>query len=966
MRIALAAPLYAPDFGGGVVRVVRRLAHGAVAAGHEVAVLAGRAVADVAEGEVVKGEVDGVPVWRVNVGGALAPFAPNGYRSPGGTAGARAFLAAQAPDVLHVHGLQGLGVGLLEEAAAREIPIVATLHDWWWSCPCLFRLSPQDGFCPLPDPGQPCPQAAAAPGAMAAALDSRAEVLDAARELIDLALVPGTHLRDDLVAAGWPAERLLLAPNGTAVRRESVGGVDPAASQAPEADRKPLRVGFFGGAGNREKGLYDLVAAAEMVPPDACRFFAWDVAAEEAGVLSGESWQVFPAFAHADLERVLSGLDVLAVPSRMRESFSLVTREAMANGVPVLATECGGTQEVIVDGVNGCLVPAGDPAALAGVLSRLASDRAEVARLGAAAARTAAGFETVAGQVEQAIDCWRRVVSERVGRRFPRRSTALEGMRVLFLAGIDDGPLRYRVHNVAEALAALGIRSRTLFHADPRAAEEIRHADLLVLFRTPWSVAVRAAVGEARRRGLRVVYSVDDLLFPATAAASAPALAHSDAKLVAGFAAANATAERAARLCDAILVSTPTLGAALESLGLPVFVLRNQLGTPQIAAAARALPAASAPGERGGDADGRASRRIGYFSGTDTHDADLARIAGPLAAVLRANPQWGLVLGGPLAVPAALASLGSQVETRSLVGWSDLPVLLAELDVNLSPLVTGNAFNDAKSDVKFLEAALVAVPTLGSPSPELFEGSLAGRVARLADTDAAWEESLMALLADGGEGPALGAAARGVALRERVVGAHAVQWADALLEILGRPPLQAVAAGLPDADVFPGSAAADVALSPAAQVCGPAQLRADHGEALRNDGVVLQEFAGRAGLRRLDLRFGTFGRENSHEVAVDVRKKGGKSIGRRKIRTELLVDRAWVGVDLDEGADTAGTLRIEIRAQGAAAKNAVLPWRGTPDTGSPGADRAAGPLVVDGREIPGETLSFRTFGDPDI
>ncbi|WP_195575829.1 glycosyltransferase, partial [Paenibacillus sp. 1001270B_150601_E10] len=49
--------------------------------------------------------------------------------------------------------------------------------------------------------------------------------------------------------------------------------------------------------------------------------------------------------------------DIVVVPSVEREAFGLVNVEAMATGVPVVASQVGGIQEVVEDGVTGLLVP---------------------------------------------------------------------------------------------------------------------------------------------------------------------------------------------------------------------------------------------------------------------------------------------------------------------------------------------------------------------------------------------------------------------------------------------------------------------------------------------------------------------------------------------------------------------------------------------------------------------------------
>jgi len=81
---------------------------------------------------------------------------------------------------------------------------------------------------------------------------------------------------------------------------------------------------------------------------------------------------------------LIAALDAYAAPS-LSEGLGTATTEALALGIPVVATEVGGTGEQIEDGVTGLLVPPGDDEALAAALERLLDDHALASRLARAA-----------------------------------------------------------------------------------------------------------------------------------------------------------------------------------------------------------------------------------------------------------------------------------------------------------------------------------------------------------------------------------------------------------------------------------------------------------------------------------------------------------------------------------------------------------------------------------------------------
>src|ERR1700744_5526859 len=88
--------------------------------------------------------------------------------------------------------------------------------------------------------------------------------------------------------------------------------------------------------------------------------------------------------------------------------------------------------------------------------------------------------------------------------------------------------------------------------------------------------------------------------------------------------------------------------------------------------------------------------------------------AGALAELLRTRPRLRLRIVGDLNIPPALAAMGSQVECLAGTHYQAYLELLGESDIAIAPLENTD-FNDAKSNVKYLEASILGLPSVCSP-----------------------------------------------------------------------------------------------------------------------------------------------------------------------------------------------------------------------------------------------------------
>ncbi len=332
-------------------------------------------------------------------------------------------------------------------------------------------------------------------------------------------------------------------------------------------------------------------------------------------------------------------------------------------------------------------------------------------------------------------------------------AAAVEAGPVILISGEPDTPGHaYRVLRNAEAAEQAGRRVVWMTMDDAgRRMKEIAAAAVLVIWRASWSDTVARVIDTARGNGAKVIFDVDDLLFR-------PELA--TAAVIDGIRSQSIDPDEAREHfakslevlnhADAGSCTTIELARHIRSYAKTAFVLPNGFDAATLAASRLAT-------RRRRSEQGDGILRIGYAAGTRTHQRDFAQAAEAIARVLHENPECRLVLFekadarlAPIDIHefAAIGARSEQIEWRTMVTLDKLPEEMARFDINIAPLQFGNPFCEAKSELKYFEAALVEVPTIASPTGPMCRAIKHGVTGMIAATSDEWYEALTALIGD--------------------------------------------------------------------------------------------------------------------------------------------------------------------------------------------------------------------------
>lgn len=417
MRIAYLVHFYPPTPCGGAGYYTAMLAEAFQEAGHGVGVLcvdkwgAGRNYLNGRQ----EGCHNGVAVRRLLVNWKKAPR-PLEWLSDSPVMGAetKAYLEEFRPDIVHVSSTYTLSARPILIAKGMGLPVVVHLHDFWFIC-ARTRLLHKDGRpCSGPDSAWKCQKCLLAGSklwgilskvvpepyqervcklmtkaswitrqrgvrGLLGDLEARRSVTKTALEVADALITPTAYARAILEAGG--------APGNGRIEVMRCGGTWTWAKDLRRTEASHLRIGFLGNV-MRTKGVHVLVEAYRLLRDAALpvELQVWGDTSHDPDYQQSLRRKAPEAlwggrYARSNLAHILSGLDVIVVPSVWHETQGIVIQEAFAAGLPAIVSADTSLTESVTHEGNGLYFEQGSAEDLARQIQRLMDDPALLLRL---------------------------------------------------------------------------------------------------------------------------------------------------------------------------------------------------------------------------------------------------------------------------------------------------------------------------------------------------------------------------------------------------------------------------------------------------------------------------------------------------------------------------------------------------------------------------------------------------------
>lgn len=276
---------------------------------------------------------------------------------------------------------------------------------------------------------------------------------------------------------------------------------------------------------------------------------------------------------------------------------------------------------------------------------------------------------------------------------------------VLFVDGCGEvllHPSRYRVVHQMEQLSMNNMSCDSVY-IENVSFDMIYQYRIFVIFRCPYSDKLAKFVRHIHALNKKVFYDIDDLVIDTVYTNQISFLRTFSPEERRLYDENVNNMGRMLQICDGAITSTECLQSELLKYVPEVFINRNKASEQMVELSKKVLKNST-------DGD---FIKIGYFSGSTTHNDDFEFLLPVLEFLLKKYKNIQLLIAGMLDIPELLVPFGNRVVFHTFVDWKKLPGLISCVDINIVPL-RDTIFNRAKSENKWIEASLVRVPTVAS------------------------------------------------------------------------------------------------------------------------------------------------------------------------------------------------------------------------------------------------------------
>lgn len=285
------------------------------------------------------------------------------------------------PDIVHFHNIIGLSVRIISLAKLHGAKTILTFHDYWGICIKNTLLAENGQLCKDFSGCKACLPAIESCTNRDIPMRLRQDFFLLTMRNIDAFISPSTYLAKTYINAGFSQDRFHVVWNGIDTERFQ------------KVIKKPqnglLRLSFLGYLG-KHKGIETLLEALPLIEGkelvrvnlvgDGAERNAYHAILKANGCMS--QVRFWGKLDNREVEKVYAETDVLILPSIWPENQPVSITEAMAAGIPVLASRIGGIPELVDDGITGFLFDAGDTKQIASIIERLLKEPSLIVRLG--------------------------------------------------------------------------------------------------------------------------------------------------------------------------------------------------------------------------------------------------------------------------------------------------------------------------------------------------------------------------------------------------------------------------------------------------------------------------------------------------------------------------------------------------------------------------------------------------------